>query len=499
MKQQVFVCGMVQESNSFNPQLTTPEDFAKTRWEGEAVLRGDAGDTANGILDALRERDCDITAGIVMRCRSYGAQETAVAEEFIQSTVSQLRGKHWDAVVLSLHGATLSESSHDVCGDILTAVRETVGENTVITASCDLHGNVTERMMKAANHICGYQTYPHLDFHNVGYRAAALALDTAKGKPLCSVRAAVPMMAPAHGYTTNTPELKAIMDKGHALVKRGTIADFSVFQVQPWMNIADIASTVLVTATDEAVAKRVAAELATDLFAVREVLQGTPLETIDEVVQKALANTTDKPVVLVDSADSPNAGACGDCATVIESLLPYAHKLWMAVNVNDAAAVEKAFALGVGGSADFTLGASIAPKLSQPVTVPNATVVSLHSGDFRLEGPAERGNWRHVGRSAVLCVGKLSVLVTTESRNNGDKQFYRAFGIEPTLCDLVCVKACTSFRAGYEPISAAICNTATPGAAGPVLTALPYTDLPKPFYPFTAITEADITPPTRYR
>ena len=499
MKKQVFVCGMVQESNSFNPQLTTREDFAKTRWEGEAVLRGEAGDTVNGILDALRERDCAVTAGIVMRCRSYGAQEAAVAEEFIHSTVKALRGRHWDAVVLSLHGATLSETSNDVCGDILTAVREAVGEDTVITASCDLHGNITERMMRAANHICGYQTYPHLDFHSVGHRAAVLALDTAGGKPLCSVRAAVPMMAPAHGYTTNTPALKAIMDKGHALVKNGTIADFSVFQVQPWMNIHDLASTVLVSATDETVAKQVANELAHDLFNIRKVLQGTPLETVEEVIQKALANTEDKPVVLCDSADSPNAGATGDCATVIEKLLPYADTLWMAVNVNDTAAAEKAFALGVGATADFTLGGSIAPKLSHPVTVKNATVTCLHGGDLRMEGPAERGNWRHVGRSAVLCVGKLRILVTTESRNNGDKQFYRAFGIEPTLCNLVCVKACTSFRAGYEPISAEICNTATPGAAGPVLTDLPYTQLPSRFYPFTEIAEADIVAPKRYR
>ena len=499
MSKQFFVCGLVQESNSFNPEPTTFREFANTRWEGEAVLRGEAGDTANGIVDTLRRSDAAITAGVVMRAKSGGSVDSRVIDEFMGNTLAALAQGVWDGVVVSLHGATLSDTSDDVCGDILTAIRDAVGEQTVITACCDLHGNVTERMMTAADHVCGYQTYPHLDHYEVGARAAALAVAAVNGTPLVSVRAAVPMMAPAHGYTTDTPALKALMDEGHALVANGTVADFSVFQVQPWMNVPCIASTVLVTAADEATAATVANKLVRTLFTLREVLQGDALLTVDAVVDKALNNRSGKPVVLVDSADSPNAGACGDCATVLEAILPHRDTLYAAVNVNDEAAVKQAFALGVGGVGDFTLGASIAPQLSRPVTVENATVISLHSGDFRLEGPAERGQWRHVGPCAVLEAGKLRILLTTQSRNNGDKQFYRAFGIEPTLCDLVCVKACTSFRAGYESISGEICNTATPGAAGPVLTDLPYDRLPQPFYPFSPITEASVTAAQRFR
>ena len=499
LKKNVFVCGLVQESNSFNPEKTDKSVFAGTYWEGEAVLNGEAGDTANGIIDTLRKRGVLITAGIVTRAKSGGLVDGAFVSEFIEKTVEALQAKPYDAVVVSLHGATISDRSNDVCGQILRAIRLAIGQRAIITAACDLHGNITEKMLEEADHICGYQTYPHLDHYEVGCRAANLAVDRLEGKLLYTARAAVPMMAPAHAYTTNTPALKALMDKGHSFVEDGYIVDFSIFQVQPWMNVRDIASTVLVTAENVGVAERMAKKLVLDLFSIRAELQGEPLETVENVIQKALANTEDKPVVLVDSADSPNAGACGDCATVIEALLPYRDQLFAAVNVNDAAAVEQAFALGVGGTGDFTLGATIAPALSAPVTVPNCTVVSLHSGDFRLEGPAERGQWRHVGKTAVLAAGKLRILVTTASRNNGDKQFYRAFGIEPTLCDLVAVKACTSLRAGYEPISAEICNTATPGAAGPVLTALPYTFLPKRFYPFQEISEKDIHLPEFYR
>lgn len=500
MSKRFFVCGMMQESNSFNPVLATDADFAYTRRFGDEVVSSKGCSTsADGIVHTLLARGYDVTAGSTASAKSGGPVMHEVVDAFLEENLSLLRGGEWDGVVVSLHGAMLTDTSEDACGDILTAIRETVGEDVIITASCDLHANITERMMKAADHICGYQTYPHLDFYEVGVRAATLAAKAVEGEALVSVRATVPMMAPPHAYTTDTPELKAVMDRGHALVESGEIVDFSMFQVQPWLNVKNIDSTVLVTAATEEAAAAAATELAKAEFGLREVLQGEALFCIDEVIQKARANEEDRPIVLIDSADSPNAGATGDVATVIGALLPYRDELRAALSVDDVPAVEKAFVLGVGGKADFTLGATVAPKLSAPVTVPDCTVVSLHLGEFTRQGPALRGTNCNMGRSVVLAAGKLRILVNSHSCYQGDVQFYRGFGIEPTLCGLVQVKACTSLRAGYEPISKELCNTATPGAAGVVLTAMPFDKLPKPFYPFEAITEADICAPRRFR
>lgn len=66
-------------------------------------------------------------------------------------------------------------------------------------------------------------------------------------------------------------------------------------------------------------------------------------------------------------------------------------------------------------------------------------------------------------------------------------------------CQLVAVKACASFRAGYEPVSAEICNASTAGAACPTLEALPYEKLPKPTYLFEEITEENIKKAKIYR
>ena len=508
MQKRVFICGIQQETASFNP-IPTPWERYRCR-SGEQMIDevrpgGAARESAYGaalgaMVDEAESRGYEVIGGMDVSDFSGGPMEQAVMDRFLDETLAMLRAAlPVDAVLVGLHGATQSTESNDVCGDVLTAIRAEVGESVAIGASCDLHGNITEQMVRAADYITGFQTYPHLDFYNTGRRAAVLALDKAEGKGAKMAWVTLPQMAPAHGYTTEKGGLKALMDKGHAMVERGEIRDFSIFQVQPWLDVDKSGSAVLVTAETEEKAVAVAAEFAKAEFALREELQGPKLWTIAEVVQAALDNPEDKPVVLVDSSDSPGAGSAGDSAAVLAYLLPYRDTLRAAVTVVDVPAVEKAFALGVGGKADFVLGGTVAPSLSAPVTVKDCVVKSLHEGKFVLEGPANRGLQTDMGPAAVLQAGQLLILVNHTSGSCRDLQFYRSVGIEPTLCRLVDVKACTSFRVAYEPISALICNTITPGAAGVELTTLPFKNIPKPFYPFTEITEDLIGEPVCLR
>lgn len=497
MNKTVLFCGFHQETASFNPVPSTEENYRKfvCEWEGETMLRRFRGSQTpmGGLMAAVEEAGFTARGSAYLRAYSGGPVQQELVDRFLDCVRRDLAEIGPVAgVMVALHGATHSEASEDVSGDVLTAIRAMVGEDAVIAAPADLHANVTERMMRAADFISGYHTYPHLDTYETGYRAASLAVRKLQGESVHMAWTTLPQMAPASGYTTEAGGLKKLMDRGHALTAEGKILDFSVFQVQPWLDVSCSGSAVLVAAADEETAKSVADQLAAEEFKLREELQGPKLWSIAETVQAALDNSEDKPVVLVDSADSSGAGSNGDSAEVLRYLLPYREALRAAVSVVDAAAVEKAFALGVGGEADFVLGGTIAPDLSAPVTVENCRVKSLHSGEYILEGKASRGSVVSMGRSAVLQAGQLLILVCHSCSNCRDPQFYRGVGIEPTLCRLVSVKACTSFRANYEPIAAQICNTDTPGAAGVDLRALPFRRVPRPFYPFTEIGEEQI-------
>ncbi|MGI6587022.1 MAG: M81 family metallopeptidase [Lutisporaceae bacterium] len=497
----IFVSEFKQESNSFNPTLTDAAGFERLgvlRGEELLSIKNGLHITVKGIIDGIIKYGGEVVPGIAMCAGSGGPIHHDVLEQFLKeiSQVIQENGP-FDAVVLSLHGATITQHTDDACGDILACVRKLIGDKAILSASCDLHANITEKMLENADFLTGFHTYPHLDFYETGNRAACLCMQKLAGRPLKMVRAAVPMMVPPTYYTTDRGEIKKLMNHASAMVEQGKIIDYSIFQVQPWLDVSEITSTILVIGEDEATAKICAMDLALHQYNIRNLLQ-QKFYSIEEVIELARNKKTDRPILLVDSADSPNAGATCDSAEVLKELIPHAEELSAAFPLSDYEAVEQAFQIGVGNFANFSLGAKIAPSLTQPVMV-NAEVKSLHKGVFQLEGPANRGGLCNIGRSAVLSVGKIQILVCNYATKIGDPQFYKGFGIDPSLCDLVVVKACTSFRASYEPVSESICLTQTPGAANSDLKLLPYTKLPYPLFPFDEIKEEDIKAPKRYR
>jgi microcystin degradation protein MlrC len=304
-------------------------------------------------------------------------------------------------------------------------------------------------------------------------------------------------MTPANAYSTTDGKLAELMRYSNALVQAGNIVDYSIFQVQPWLDLPEIATCVIVISNNENSACKYALELAQREFELRASLSRT-LYSMDEVISFGRNNKSGKPIILVDSADSPNAGATCDSAAVLGRLLQIGGDLKAAFALNDPKTVELAFALGMGSESIFTVGSAYAKELSKPVSF-TGRVISLHDGNFLLEGPAMRGQRFSNGKTAVLRAGNILILVCSNATRTGDPGFFRAFGIEPSEQQLVNIKACTSFRSSYESISSMICDTYTPGLANPNLTELPYKKLPHPLYPFDEISENDISAPDCFR
>ena len=501
MAKKVFLCRFSQESNAFNPLLAEEKDFTIIKKPTSTMLEdGTCGLMAQGAYEVLSKNGLEVILGDFYWAGSGAPINEEVINAFIDSTIQDIKNiKDLSAVCIVMHGASMSKFSDDVCGDIIESIRKVVGNNVIISVSFDLHANVTEKTMLNADYVSGYQTYPHLDLYETGRRSAERIVDFFNGKKYYMAMAKVPMIAPAHAYTTSTRELKKLMDKAKRYKESGKIIDYSIFQVQPWLDVKEFASTVIITAKDKETALSIANELAVDEFNLRKDLQGKSLISVEEVVLEALNNKTGKPVVLCDSADSPNAGANGDSAFVLEKLLPYKDKLKCALAVVDSKAVDKAYSLGVGNSGDFVIGGAIAPKLSNPVTIKNATVVTLSDGLFTRVGPQEKGRKEDNGLTAVIKTGNIYIHLSYKGKIIGDRGYFTSVGIDVTKMDLVSVKACTSFRAGYEPISAKICNAVTKGAAGTDLLSLPFTKRPKPLYPFEEIEKSDITKAKIYR
>ena len=89
----------------------------------------------------------------------------------------------------------VAEHAADSEGELLARLRAIVGPKLPIVASLDLHANVTHRMLREADALVSYRTYPHVDMAATGELAEHL--DAAGPGPVR--RAGRAGQAPWHG------------------------------------------------------------------------------------------------------------------------------------------------------------------------------------------------------------------------------------------------------------------------------------------------------------
>ena len=493
----IFFFEFRQESNTFNPVVAEPGHFnSGLPFEGEDVTQNrlHTRHSVQGAVHAIQAAGAEAISSMFFRAPSGGRVSDKVMQLLKEGIKRHLDAAgEIDGVYAALHGATCTESEDDACGAIIEYVRGLIGPEKPIAVSHDLHAKVTEKMLRNAQIVCGYHTYPHLDFYETGYRAGKLLMEKVAGSQAKMVSVAIPMLIPPAGYTTQAEPFQSLITMGDEMVASGRIQDYSVFAVQPWLDIPEIDSRIITIGEDTEAAKECASRLAQRLFEIRDQVQ-PPMLSVDEIIDIAEKNTTGKPVLLAESADSPNGGAVGDSPVVALRVLERGSKVKTGLFVADPAAVEHAFEVGVGNTGTFTFGAAFTPGIPGPVTA-EARVRSLHDGWWIQEGAAGRGSAFCFGRSAVINIGNVDVLLITRGGASGDPQVLRHFGIEPTLYDLIVVKANTSFRAPYALISDLVYVADTAGACASNLHQLKWEKLPKGVYPFDLLEDYKIHEP----
>ena len=289
----------------------------------------------------------DIVPLVSMECFSSGRMTVAAHEELQGNILDALKtAGRLDAVLISLHGACCSDLDTDVEGHTLERIREVVGATVPIVCTLDLHCNITNRMVTAADVLVPYHTTPHIDMYETGLRGVvALRKMLAKPAEARTVTAFVklPIILPIERANTQAtaaevaagtlskipPQLLAGLAGWE---KEAWCLGAGVSTTQPWLNIPEFGSAVVVSAvpasgTEEAAAsarKRCvdAAEgLASLLVDGRDdyMPRGSNLLPHTEAVATAHRHATahDELVVIGDGSDATTSGAPGDSTWLI--------------------------------------------------------------------------------------------------------------------------------------------------------------------------------------
>jgi len=477
----IAIVGLSVEALIGSPLKTDVE--AMQTYRGEELPASNLWLVRGALARIAEEADIDAIPLLWSTALPGGALTYANYQAIREETSRLLREQGpFDGVVVANHGA-LEVDGLDVQADAdyVQAVRDTVGPDVPIALALDLHGHMTEQMLKAATVFSALRTAPHRDDPQTGYRATHQLLRVLRtGITPKTVAVHIPILTSGEQViTTQEPgaSLYASLpgyDSRPGIMEANILVGFA-FNDQPWTGM-----TAFVTSDGDCeVAKAAALDLARQIWGRRHdmVLRMETADLLPGLL--AAAQSAQKPVYVSDSGDNSTAGAPGDLTGVLQAVLADS-RLGNSVvaGIYAPALVEQALALGKGATIDFELGAE---HISLPGTRMNVTGQILDCGPELVLGGFQpyrsaEGAWACIRIGTVLATfHNLPIGITTPGH-------LRAMGIDPVSNAFYVVKL------GYlhpqiEDIAARHILLLTEGTVSLDLAARHWSRIKRPAYP----------------
>lgn len=458
----IAVAGLHTECSTYNPVLIREPEFR--------VLRGGAM-AKDGYFEFLTHFPAEFVTLLHARAIAGGPVERGIYEAWKAEILAGLKAAlPVDGVYLAMHGAMFVEGMFDAEGDFISAVREVVGPDVLISASYDLHGNVSQRIVDSLDMFSTYRTAPHIDVPDTMRRAVNMLVRALRTRVRPSlVWAPVPVLLPGERTSTQDEPARGFYARLSEIEEPSGIWDAS-FQVgYVWADEPRATAAALVTGTDLPLQEKVAERLAGDYWTIRrEFVFGTTTGSIEECLDVAIASPTG-PVVLAESGDNPTGGGVGDRAEVLAALIARKAQGVVFAGITDRAATDAAYAAGVGATVDLSIGATLDTS-STPVRA-TVTVKNLQ--------PVEDTFLRE----AVVTIGGIDLVLAARRRPFHNIADFTRLGLDPRTARIVVVKS------GYlspelGPIANPSLMALSPGVVDQFVERLERRHKPHPTFPF---------------
>ena len=477
----VGLATFLQESNTFSPRLAETEDFTVFDYDSIRERFEGSNSELGGFLKGCAERRWQAEPLFAAHASSGGPLASSCFEELTSALVAAVEAQPIDGLLLALHGAMSTESYPSADAEVARRVRAALGANIPIAVTHDLHANVSPKLLQEVDALTGYRTYPHVDQASTGVRAAGMLARLLAGERPVRWRLAIPMLLPPQVSSTGEEPLQSVVAAIAAAFDESAGRDASLFNVQPWLDVAGASGSLVVTdfSPNSDVPEKLV-ELGHALWARRSEFQ-VPWVGPEALIE-GIRRSPERPVLISEAFDSPSGGAAGDHTGLLRALLPHVDRLASCLWIVDGEVARQAAEAGAGAEIETGVGAKVGSALSAAVTL-RARVDSVSGGEFTFRGPVFRGLPQSMGPSAVLSVGKLRVLVSSRPVFCIDPEMYRSQGIDPADQDAVGIKSPMLFRPAYEDISSTVVHLDLPGSCSGRFEKLPFRRLARPVWP----------------
>ncbi len=476
------------ECNVFMPLKADLEHFKRTQLifdEDVTDFYRETKTFVGAFIDTSEKLGFELVPTVYASASAFGVITKEAYDYILKEVLKRIRNvEDFDGLLLHTHGAGYTEEHPDLEGHYFSELRKIVGPDIPIVSTFDWHANHTEEWQKSLDIPVGNDTYPHVDSYERGLEAANLIVKMVKDeiKPTKAFMRPSMLLTAQAQYTERYP-LTAVFEMAHEFERRERVLNITVAGGFPWCDVPTPWPSITVTTdNDLELAKDIAEKLGDFMWSHRMdfLVRPTPVKDAIGEAMKAEEET----YVLADIANNPGWGAAADGTVLLKGLIEMKAKnaVLGAMWDKDKEAIEKAVEAGVGNEVTVKIGGKVDNLHGPPLEV-TGRVKLISDGKWVGKGPMGAGVKHDMGKTVVLDINDILLVLTEKRYQITDLQFYRSLGIEPTDKQILCVNSSVHYRAAHDPIAKKIIEVDTPGIASPRLAGYPWKNLKRPVFP----------------
>lgn len=489
----LLLATLSHETNTFSPVPTRLDRFCR---DGAMLLQGQAaidfyrgtGTCMGGYLAVAEENHAEVVVPVTASAPPSGPVDGEAYETIANLITDAVKQGGFDAIWLDLHGAMVTDRFDDGEGELLRRIHA-IDPATPLCVAYDMHANVFDPMVRCAQIVTGYQTYPHIDQRQTAERAARALQRVMRGeaKPTAAWGNA-PMLPHVMAQGTHqfpNKDLQALCAEYEA---SGRALAASVFVGFPHADVEQAGlSAVVISNNNQADAQAMVDELLSRAWNARREFM-FDIEPLEASVSRArvLGAPGQLPVVLLDHYDNCASGGTMDTTDTLREIIRQELDDVVFFGIYDPEAVEHAVAAGVGATVTLSIGAKLPmpqlPVASAPLTV-TGTVQTISSGRFRLKGGLTPGLQIYMGRTVVLDTGKVQIVLLSRHIEPTAQEMLQVLGIDPAKKQFVAIKSRVHWRADLGKIAREIVECAGVGVCTSDYGQLKFRKVRRPVFP----------------
>ncbi|KAJ9601938.1 hypothetical protein H2200_013497 [Cladophialophora chaetospira] len=440
LRPSIAIAGLACETSTFTPSKTLAAAFYPKR--GQEIIEKYPFISDDSSLGKAAKWH----GALIGHALPGGIVTRSAFEELAGEIVERL-----EAIVLAtaiqglwydIHGAMCVEGIDDVEAELLRRIRQVIGRNVVVSASMDLHGNVSRQLAHQTDLITCYRTAPHVDVRETKERTCRNLVElltsapkSSEGVPELPVKGwvPIPVLLPGEQTSTRVEPAKHIYGAVPSSASRSGVIDAAIWVGYPWADEPRNHAVVMVTGWDRDRVKAEAEKLAHTFWDAHEDFDFVgPTGSFNECVDAALASEK-RPFFISDSGDNPTAGGSGDMTWGLMHLLDRAEFKGPSgpgviyASVPGREAVKACIKAGIGASVTVTAGAEVDDVHSGPITMTGRVhAVKIGDRDARIE--------------VVLQIGSVFAILTELRKPYHHEHDFTELNLEPRAADIVIVK-----------------------------------------------------------